>query len=186
MGKRLFIAVDISEEARAAASGVIASLREEFPLKGVGWSKPENLHVTIKFLGDTDEAAEARLVERLSSIATSYLPFRLQLDKPELLGKRVISIAIRSETPTVFSLEMVIDTECERLGFPREGRRFHPHLTLARIRQPQNARELGGQFLRSRIEPLSFDVREIVLYESELGAGGSVYRIVRRFALGTS
>ena len=186
MGKRLFIAVDISEEARAAASGVIASLREEFPLKGVGWSKPENLHVTIKFLGDTDEAAGARLVEKLSSIATSYQPFRLQLDKPELLGKRVISIAIRSDTPTVFSLEMVIDTECERLGFPREGRRFHPHLTLARIRHPENARELSQRFLQTQIEPISFEVREVVIYESELGAGGSTYRILSRLPLGAS
>jgi 2'-5' RNA ligase len=183
MGKRLFIAADISEEARAAAGGLIASLRNEFPVKGVSWSKPENLHVTIKFLGDTDDATQARLVEKLNSIAASYQSFRLQLDKPELLGKRVISIAVRSNTPTVFSLEMVIDTECERLGFPREGRRFHPHLTLARIRQPENVRGVGKRFLQTQIEPLSFEVREIVLYESELGAGGSVYSVVERFSL---
>jgi RNA 2',3'-cyclic 3'-phosphodiesterase len=183
MGKRLFIAADISEEARAAVSGLIASLREEFPVKGVSWSKPENLHVTIKFLGDTDEAAEMRLIEKLSSNEASYQPFRLQLDKPELLGKRVVSIAARSDTQTIFSLEMVIDTECERLGFPREGRRFRPHITLARIRQPESARELGRHFLQTQIEPLGFDVREIVLYESKLEAGGSVYNVVRRFKL---
>lgn len=109
--------------------------------------------------------------------------FRLQLDKPELLGKRVISIAVRSDSRTVYSLEMAIDTECERLGYPLEGRRFHPHLTLARIRQAENARELGKRFLQTHIEPLSFDVREIVLYESELGPGGSVYKVVKRFGL---
>ena len=184
--KRLFIAANISEEARNVASGLIASLRTEFPVKGISWSKPENLHVTVKFLGDTDATTEARLIETLASVSASYQPFHLQLDKPELLGRRVISIAVRSDSKTVFSLEMVIDTECERLGFPREGRRFHPHLTLARVRQPENARELGRRFLQSQIEPLGFEVREIVLYESELGAGGSVYRIVRRFGLGTS
>ena len=184
MGKRLFIAADISEEARAAASGLVASLRGEFPVKGVSWSKPENLHVTIKFLGDTDEVTAEKLLEKLSSIAASYQPFLFELDKPELLGKRVISVAVRSNTPTIFSLQMVIETECERLGFPREGRRFHPHLTLARIRQPESGRELGKRFLQTRIEPLGFDVREIVLYESELGAGGSVYKVVERFGLG--
>jgi RNA 2',3'-cyclic 3'-phosphodiesterase len=183
MGRRLFIAADISEDARAAASGLIVTLREEFPDKGVSWSKPENLHVTIKFLGDTEETTEARLVEKLTTIAATYQPFHLQLDKPLLLGKRVVSVAVRSDTSTVFSLEMVIDTECERLGFPREGRRFHPHLTLARIRQPENVRDLGKRFLQTQIEPLSFEVREIVLYESELGAGGSVYRVVERFSL---
>jgi RNA 2',3'-cyclic 3'-phosphodiesterase len=185
MGKRLFIAADISEEARAAASGLIAPLQLQFPVKGVSWSKPENLHVTIKFLGETDETTEGILIEKLSSIAASYQPFRLQLDKPEVLGKRVFSIVIRSDSPTVFSLEMVIDTECERLGFPREGRRFHPHLTLARIRKPENARQLGKHFLQMQIEPLSFDVREIVLYESELSSGGSIYRKVKSFALAT-
>jgi len=185
MGKRLFIAVDISEDARAAASGLIATLREQFPVKGVSWSKPENLHVTLKFLGDTGEATEANLIETLSRIGERARPFHLQLEKPELLGKRVVSIAVRSNSQTVFSLEMAIDTECERLGFPREGRRFHPHLTLARIRQSENARELGKRFLQTKIEPLSFEVRDIVLYESELGAGGSVYRVVRRFGFGT-
>jgi RNA 2',3'-cyclic 3'-phosphodiesterase len=183
MRKRLFIAADISGEARTTASNLIASLRAEFPVKGVSWSNPENLHVTIKFLGDTDEAAEMRLIEKLSSIAASYQPFRLQLDKPELLGKRVVSIAVRADTPTIFSLEMVIDTECERLGFPREGRRFHPHLTIARIRHPEKARELGQRFLQTQIEPLGFDVREVALYESEIGAGGSVYTVVKSFNL---
>jgi len=183
MGKRLFIAADISDEARAAASGLIDSLREEFPVKGVSWAKVENLHVTIKFLGDTDVAVEGPLIANLANIAASYQPFRLQFDKPELLGKRVISIAVRSDTPTIFSLEMVIDTECERLGFPREGRRFHPHITLARIRHPEKAKKLGRHFLQTQIEPLGFEVREIVLYESELGAGGSVYKVVRRFKL---
>ena len=183
MGKRLFIAADISEEARTAASGLIALMRREFSVKGVSWSKPENLHITIKFLGDTEPERESRLIETLSEIAALTPPFRLQLDKPELLGKRVISIAVRSDSPTVFSLEMAIDTACERLGFEREGRRFHPHLTLARIRQPENARELGQRFLQTQIEPLGFEVREIVLYESELGPGGSIYRKVSTFEL---
>ena len=184
MGKRLFIAADISDEAKTAAAALIASLQVEYPVKGVSWSKPENLHITIKFLGDTDEAAEWDLIQKFSSITAPYQPFRLKLGKPELLGKRVMSIAIRSDTPTIFSLEMEIGTECERLGFPREGRRFHPHVTLARIRQPESARELGQHFLQTQIEPLGFDVREIVLYESKLGAGGSVYNVVKRFKLG--
>ena len=186
MGKRLFIAADISEEARTAASGVIVLMRREFPVKGVSWSKPENLHITIKFLGDTEPERESKLVDTLSGIAASTPSFRLQLGKPELLGKRVLSIAVRSASPTVFSLEMAIDTACERLGFERGGRRFHPHLTLARIRQPENAREFGKRFLQTQIESLSFELHEIILYESELGPGGSVYRKVSAFELSTS
>jgi 2'-5' RNA ligase len=184
MGKRLFIAADISGEARNLAAGLIASLKADFPVKGVSWARPENLHVTLKFLGDTDEGTEAKLIDALSGISGSALPFQLQLGKPELLGKRVISIAVRSDSNAVFSLEMAIGTELEKLGYEREGRRYHPHLTLARIRQPQNATDLCERFKQTQIEPLSFEVRGIVLYESELGAGGSVYGVVRRFNLG--
>ena len=183
MVKRLFIAADISEEARAAAAGLIAFLRGEFPAKGVSWTKPENLHITVKFLGDTDESTHGKLIAALSSIAALSPPFRLHLDRPELLGKRVVSIAAGSDSTTVFDLEKRIDTECEKLGYENERRRFHPHLTLARIRHPWGARELGKRFLETQVGPLGFDVREIVLYESELGAGGSVYKVVERFGL---
>ena len=181
--KRLFIAVDISEEARRFASSLIKRLRSDHHVKGVSWSKPENLHITIKFLGDTEPEREAKLIETLSRISGSTPTFQLQLDKPELLGKRVISIAVRSDSATVFALEMAIDTECEKLGFEREGRRYHPHITLARIRRPEGTRELTLHFLHTQIEPLGFEVREVVLYESELGPGGSIYNVVKRCRL---
>ena len=181
--KRLFAAVDISEEARTFASDLIKQLRSGHSGKGISWSKPENLHITIKFLGNTEPEREAEVTQTLSRLAASTLPFRFYLDKPEILGKRVLSVSVHSDTVTVFSLEMMIDTECERLGFPREGRRFHPHLTLGRIRQLEGTRELTKRFLQTPIEPLGFDVREIVLYESELGSGGSIYRNVETFPL---
>ena len=181
MSKRLFIAADISEEARSAASHVIRDLQAGHHVKGISWVRPENLHVTIKFLGETDEDVEARLIETLGRITPTYTPFKLHLAKPEILGKRVMSIAVRSDTATVFSLEMVIDTECERLGFKREGRRFHPHLTVARIRDPKGVDLLVSQFLRVQVEPIEFDVREIVLYESKMTRTGSEYVKVKVF-----
>ena len=181
--RRLFIAADISSEARCHASDLGQRLRSVHSGKGVGWTKPENLHVTIKFLGETEPDREEKLIGILTRIARSTEPFRLQFEKPELLGKRVVSIAVGSDSNTVFTLEVAIDTECEKLGFAREGRRFHPHLTLGRIRRPEATHELAKHFLQTQIEPLSFEVREIVLYESELGPGGSVYRKVDTFKL---
>ncbi len=183
MTKRLFIAADISDDACAVASDLVSDLRTEHPVKGISWVKPENLHVTVKFLGDTDEGTEAKVIETLDRITSTYSTFKLHLSKPEILGKRVMSIAGRSDTATVFSLEMVIDTECERLGFKREGRRFHPHLTLARIRDPRGIDSLISQFLRLEPEPIEFDVREIGLFESRMTRAGSEYAKVRTFRL---
>jgi 2'-5' RNA ligase len=185
MPRRLFIAADISEDARAVVSDLLSRLRTGQSSKGVSWVKPENLHITIKFLGDADEATETELIETLEWITSTYAPFTLQLVKPELLGKRVMSIAVRSDTSTVFSLEMVIDTECERLGFKREGRRFHPHVTLARIRDPRAARDLVSQFSRLQLESVEFDVREIILYESRMTPAGSEYSKIKAFTLQT-
>lgn len=183
MSRRLFIAADISDAARAVASDLVRDLRTGHPSKGVSWVKPENLHATIKFLGDTGEATEANLIDTLERITSTYTPFKLHLEKPEILGKHVMSIAVRSDTATVFSLEMVIDTECERLGFKREGRRYHPHLTLARIRDPRGTGPLVSQFLKLQVEPVEFDVREIVLYESKMTTAGSEYSKVEAFRL---
>lgn len=192
--KRLFITIDLPDNVRSAAAVVIRYLQKCAPIletgrpsdlkpvKGISWVKPENLHVTIKFLGDTDEETEAKLIEKLDRISSTYSTFKLHLSKPEILGKRVMSIAVRSDTSTVFSLEMVIDTECERLGFKREGRRFHPHVTLARIRDPR-ASDLVPQFSRLQFESIEFDVREIVLYESRMTRAGSEYSKVRTFRL---
>ena len=173
--KRLFIATDISDEARAAASEIIQRLRKAHPVKGIFWAKPQNLHVTIKFLGDTDDEIVPQLIGSITKIASQFPTFALRLDGPELLGKRVMSIKIGSDTPTIFDLEKRMDTECESLGFKREGRRFHPHLTLARIRDPRSAGALPREFCNTQIEPVAFDVREIVLYESRLTPSGSVY-----------
>lgn len=181
MSRRLFIAAEISDDARAVASDLISDLRTGHPDKGISWVTPENLHVTIKFFGDTDEATEANLIDTLERTTSTYTPFKLHLAKPEILGKRVMSIAVRSDTATVFSLEMVIDTECERLGFKREGRRFHPHLTLARIRDSQDTGPLVSQFLTLQLEPVEFEVREIVLYESRMTTAGSEYTKVKAF-----
>lgn len=181
--KRLFVAAEISDEARSHAKRMIEDLRSASGGKGIGWSKPENLHVTIKFLGDTDEATETSLTETLSSIASQYQPFHLAFDKLELLGKRVISVAVRSDSRTIFSLEMAVDTQCEHMGFDREGRRFHPHLTLARIRRPGSLNPITREIAKTQVGPLEFEVRDIVLYESQLLPGGSVYKVIKRFPL---
>src|SRR5215207_655743 len=107
MSRRLFIAIDLPDSVRAAAAEVNRYLQERAPrleagrppdlkpVKGISWVRPQNLHITLKFLGDTDEETEAKLVETLERITSTYAPFKLHVSKPEILGKRVMSIAVR-------------------------------------------------------------------------------------------
>ena len=130
-----------------------------------------------------DEPTEAKLVEMMQRISADTPPFTLRFDGPELLGTRVVSIKIASDTPSVFDLEKRIDTECERLGFEHVGRRFRPHLTLARIRDPHTAQTVIRKFSDSQVVPVEFDVREIVLYESKLMPSGAAYSRIRKFPI---
>lgn len=183
MSKRLFIAVDISDKFRSIASRILRDLCASGPTKGISLVKPENLHVTIKFLGEMEEPTEGKLTGLLTDIASQFPPFRLKIYRIELLGKRVISMKIAGDTPTLFDLEKRLDVECESLGFKREGRRFHPHLTLARIRDRRNAHAVIREFSNVQVEPVEFDVRELVLYESRLTPSGPVYSKLGVFAL---
>lgn len=180
---RLFIAVDISAEARKVAAERITDLKAQFPAKGVSWVRPANLHITLKFLGDANAATLPVLNETVRKIAGDFPSTTLIFSKPEVLEKRVISIGIESETRTIFDLEKRIDTQCSDLSFEQENRRFHPHLTLGRIRNPHNKEELVKKHLQTQIRPVEFEVREIVLYESELNSTGSVYTKLTCFPL---
>lgn len=181
--KRLFIAADISDEARRIAAEQIRMLKDVSPERGVSWTRSENLHVTIKFLGDTDEALIPKITETVQNIAEGFRSFTLELSAPEILGKRVISISINDPSRTIFDLEKRIDTECTKLGFSSENRSFHPHLTLARIRDPKSTNDLIRRHRQTQIDPVSFEVRQIVLYESGLRSTGSVYTKLREFRL---
>jgi len=111
MPKRLFIAVDISDEARKAAASHIRHLKKHSTDKGISWVKPENLHITIKFFGDTDDARIKPLTETLTSIASRFRPFDLSLSGPKVLGKRVVCIDITDESGTLSLIEKTIDIE---------------------------------------------------------------------------
>jgi 2'-5' RNA ligase len=76
-----------------------------------------------------------------------------------------------------------LETECEKEGFARDQRQFHPHLTLARIRASEGARELKREHDWIVWEPVQFEVSELLVIESELGPGGSRYSTISRHPL---
>jgi RNA 2',3'-cyclic 3'-phosphodiesterase len=181
--KRLFIAIDISDVAREIAAAHIKTLQREFQHIRTNWVQPKNLHITLKFLGDTKEELLPDLYKKIDSIANNFSEFTLTLDRCRTFGKRILIIDLENMGREVFRLEKLLDSGCGSLGFPREERQFKPHLTIARIRDPLSANALIKQHNQAQIEPVEFDVREIVLYESELGSTGSTYNKMGVFPL---
>jgi len=175
--KRCFIAIDVSDEARTVVAEHLASLKRGFRDARVSWTKPENLHITLKFLGDVDDDVLQSLIEQLSGLQ-NFEPFMLALGHPECFGKRVLAIAVNDTNGGLAALQDSVERICLRLGFERENRVFRPHITIGRIREQKGTTPLIAAHKTSRIKSVRFGVDSVVLYESKLGPGGSVYRRV--------
>lgn len=177
--KRIFIAVDISETARLHAAKYIHDLRGEFGRLLVGWERPEKLHITLKFLGEVEDEKVAGVVESLTSAAGSIRCFEVELSGtgvfPSPSNPRILWLGLHDQDGKLSTTANAVESGCALLGYKKEKREFSPHLTIARLREPQKAQELAARHRANKFELVSFKVSEIVIYESKLQPSGSIY-----------
>lgn len=177
---RLFIAVDISDEARSAAAAHISELRHGYPRVKASWVRPENLHITVKFLGETPEDKIDAIKQTLTAGAAAIRPFEIELSEPGSFGKRVLFISTADETGGLNAVHASVETALDPLGFERENRAFRPHITIARIRDPQGTTELIKAHNAAHLPHIRMTATGLTLYKSTLGPGGSNYQPLAR------
>jgi 2'-5' RNA ligase len=191
---RLFIAVEAPPEVRAVAEGAIARLR---PYGDVRWTPTQNLHLTLKFLGDTPTEKISAICKNLAEIANDFSVVVVRLGGPGAFpnGRRpqVLWLGFEEETPSasrLADLAKAIDSRMAVLGFPPETRAFVPHLTLGRVRSVRGLPVLAARLAEPPTprEPraVAWPIREICLIESCLGPAGSAYQTVERWELASS
>jgi RNA 2',3'-cyclic 3'-phosphodiesterase len=178
---RLFVAIPMGAAVveELAAIGARLKSRED----GLRWAAAESWHITLQFLGKTDEEQTACVLERLRAVRSR--PVEIALEGLGFFeGAGVFFAGVRL-TPELITLEQRVTAATELCGFVPEARPFHPHITLARSRG--NAGQSGLRALRRKVqgEPRfkRFVAREFLLYESFPGAEGSRYEMRARFAL---
>jgi len=183
---RTFVAVDISGDIRNRIQGLIDALRR-VP-SDVRWSRPEGLHITLKFLGEIPIEKVEQVKARLQSLP-SAAPMAIQIAGsgffPNEGAPRVLWLGIRSG-PELRELAAGVEKTLAALGIPKEDRAFSPHLTLGRIRGHGGLPQLRE--LLKQQEPLdmgSFTATEFFLYESQPAPGGSLYQKLARYPLDT-
>lgn len=185
---RIFCAIELPPDVRARAAAHIAQLREAVPTERAGWERTEKLHLTLKFFGDVElERIESQLAPALERAAQSIAPFDLAIEgtgafPPRGLPK-VLWLGITDSSGALAHLQQRLETECAHENFPREARRFHPHLTIARLRTPAGARELAEMHANMKFAAATFNVSELLLIRSELAAGGSRYTTISQHTL---
>lgn len=182
--KRIFIAVDISHDARKKVSDYIETLGGEFRAVRVGWERAEKLHLTLKFLGDTEENQLQSLSEAVAESAKQISDFKLQISEtgvfPSKRNAKILWLGLKDAAGNLRKLNDVLETNCEAKGFAKETRNFKAHLTIARLREPRESKELVERHLENAFESDEFEACEIVIYESRLQKSGSVYSIVAK------
>ena len=186
--RRIFAAIDISNEARIRISNYIETLRGEFPELRVGWNKAEKLHITMKFFGDIEERKVLSLSKIFEKVALQNSPFNLQIIKtgvfPSRRNARVLWLGLQDEKESLREINNSLESECEKAGFRKEKRLFKPHLTISRLRQPEKSKDLIEKHLKTNFETAEFKAGEITIYESNLHPTNSVYSIVSKHKFG--
>lgn len=179
---RLFVAVEIPEEAKRSVLEAFAPWREAFPR--ARWVPPENWHVTVRFLGRTWPRVREWVEARMGEVAGVARPYRATLSRvgsfPSARTGRVLWAGLEDDGATGALAAALDDALAEE--FAPERRAFHPHLTVARSDPPVKLPEgYHGTPLVS--EP--WDVGALVLFRSHLRRPAPVYEPIGRFPLGT-
>lgn len=171
---RAFFAIDLSHPLHTAAEKII----EQQPFSDMRWTKPENLHLTLRFLASLEEETVAPLCENVATALADIKPFDIEThgtiyfptERP-----RVFAIAVRLSEELAM-LVKALNHATESLGFAIEQRPFLPHITLGRFKHKPSAPQinyLGEAFTQT--------VSELVLYRSDPQPSGSVYSVLHRF-----
>jgi len=183
---RVFFAVDLPQPARDALGGFIGVLKKKAKSNAIRWAKADKLHITLQFLAEVKTEHVTRLIENVRAqlegvLRNTTLTFgRLHLF-PNPYRPRVIVMDIVPQEDLVV-LAGLIGEGIKSTGYEIEARPFRAHLTLGRIKQPQEV-ELGFLAESPLPDVGKIEVQEVVLFRSEPHSDGSKYSVLERITL---
>ncbi len=182
MKLRSFGAVEIPAGIQGALAQATAPLQKALPKPLIRWVAPQNVHLTLKFLGDVEPADLARLVEALKTELITQETFALSVGGlgafPSPQRARVVWIGLAAP-PALMILAHNIEAVASGLGYPAEARPFSPHLTIGRVGQAVS--KADAQRICTALEGMqvgglgTLRVDAVHIFKSELQPGGSVY-----------
>lgn len=195
---RLFIAIELPPAARQQVQEKQRHLRQELARVPSGdpfrWTTADNLHLTLRFLGDTTAAQRVQVEETLAKIVAGFPTFHLAVQKvdafPNLRKPNIIWLDFAGDLPVLIPLQQEIELAAQAAGFAAEQRAYTPHLTIARAQKSAAPAALAqaGEVLKNEIAaptaaPRFFAVDQVHLIRSDLRPSGSIYTTLGSFSL---
>jgi 2'-5' RNA ligase len=184
---RLFVAIDLDEEAREAIGAEQRRLAQAFgPDCTLKWTRPADMHLTLAFLGEIDQSRGAVVVEALRADVAAA-PFIIAFARlgifPPHGAPSVLWLGVGAGGREVIAVQRVIADRLERAGVTLEHRRYHPHLTLARWRRARGADRERVMAADRETEVARVSVGSVTLYQSHLSSAGPSYTALARARL---
>jgi len=183
--KRLFVAIKITPAPELLQ--VYYDLKKSLALEKIKWVEENNLHLTLKFIGNTYPSQIDKIVKTLQTVASDTPSFEMNIQNAGIFGSRynprVIWLGIEN-TPQLISLANGVLDGLDEAGFPRGRQNFVPHLTIGRIKYIRDKRNLRKAIEKHNEKHMQkVVISEFYLYESILMREGPVYNIIRKFKL---
>ena len=176
---RTFCAIELPEPVREQLRDHASRVREAVPEAGASWSKPENIHLTLKFFGNVPKERLTRISEAGARVAGEFSPFQIKIGGTGVFPRRsrpqVLWVGVDDSSGRLSDLQQRLEEEFAREGFPKEDRGYRPHLTIARLRRPEEARQLAETHIQTKFSFIDVRVTEFVVFRSELSPKGSRY-----------
>lgn len=178
---RAFVAIELPSELQQGLNQVITGLQKHTG-KAIRWVAPDNIHLTLKFLGSVSSARLNPLMDAIRAEAQRHRVFEVTIAGigafPNQKRPRIVWAGVQAPA-RLAELQLELERETDRLGYPREERGFSPHLTLGRVAQyasPQDVKQIAdavntavvGEIGRVRVDSLH-------LFRSDLQPGGAIY-----------
>lgn len=180
---RTFIAIELDEPLRQALGRVQGKFKRQIAPQDVKWVAVENIHLTLKFLGDTPVGRLPDIEAALQAACAGHAPFEISFEGrgcfPNFRRPRVIWVAVRDKGQALLRLQTDVEKYIVPLGWPTEERGFSPHLTLGRVArgaERATAEAIGQIVEKTVVEQIGVQrVTAVSLMQSDLRPSGPIY-----------
>ncbi len=187
---RSFIAIELPDPIQSQLRLVIAAMKAAGRLP-VRWLPVENIHLTLKFMGDVEAGKLKRLAEDMNRLSGLQAPFSLTVGGlgafPSARRPRVVWVGIQAP-PGLAELAQQMERMAAKFGIPPEDRPFSPHLTIGRVQQHaavEDLQVLTEQLFKVKVGEIGIvSVESVCLFRSDLRSSGAIYTVLSRAKLG--
>ena len=174
---RTFICIEIPDTIKQRIERLQARIKTVG--SQVSWTRASGIHLTLKFLGDVEASRLKGVEDAVRRAASGITQFEIEVGGagcfPNASNPRVLWVGLAEVPDALRRLQLAVEDELEAEGWPRESRRFSPHLTVGRVRAQTRAREAAERLISEGFEAERFSAREVIIMRSDLRPTGSIY-----------